>query len=196
MLHASFNRLLWAVHTKHTRTHIQNAHQWHAISHARVYFSLSSPSFLHTRFDGLLCKTLLWHYLIHYGLRLRYVLLYIATLTLSTSAGKSNTVSSPVSPFPIFEAVRFVKIRLDKKNLCQKKKLRGERFTDTPLCFESIHLDGERLVICSDRERERERDRDTQVNIVDLCAVRSTRSVNASDCLIVRAVATRDIRRA
>ena len=43
-------------------------------------------------------KRLLWHYVIHYGLRLRYILLYIATLTLSANADKVNMVSSPVFP--------------------------------------------------------------------------------------------------
>lgn len=87
MLYASFNRLLWAVHTEHTQTRTRariHAFISRAIEHA--------PSFV-SRFDTmrLLCKTL-WHYVIHYGLRLRYILLYIATLTLSTNADKANTL--------------------------------------------------------------------------------------------------------
>lgn len=38
MLYASFNRLLWAVHTKHTRTHVRNARR-HSRNHTRIYFS-------------------------------------------------------------------------------------------------------------------------------------------------------------
>lgn len=117
-LYASFNRLLWAVHMEHTRAHVQNARRHtrnhafisRAIEHARslslslslfhthtythtLSFSLSLSSVGST--VRLLCKTLLWHYVIHYGLRLRYILLYIATLTLSANADKVNTVSSP-----------------------------------------------------------------------------------------------------
>ena len=98
MLYASFNRLLWAVHTEHRQ----------ASTHARIHAFISrttehAPSFV-SRFDTirLLCKTL-WHYVIHYGLRLRYILLYIATLTLSTNADKVNipSFSSLVSYLPI-----------------------------------------------------------------------------------------------
>ena len=64
----------------------------HTYTHT-LSFSLSLSSVGST--VRLLCKTLLWHYVIHYGLRLRYILLYIATLTLSANADKVNTVSSP-----------------------------------------------------------------------------------------------------
>ena len=103
MLYASFNRLLWAVHTEHRQ----------ASTHARIHAFISrttehAPSFV-SRFDTirLLCKTL-WHYVIHYGLRLRYILLYIATLTLSTNADKANipSFSSLVSYLPILRVLK------------------------------------------------------------------------------------------
>lgn len=77
--------------------------------HARIYFSHLSSFISFTLSLSLslslshqsvrryvyYVKRLLWHYVIHYGLRLRYILLYIATLTLSANADKVNMVSSP-----------------------------------------------------------------------------------------------------
>lgn len=65
-----------------------------ARTYPRIYFSryrAHAAPFLSsvgsTLIYVLLCKTL-WHYVIHYGLRLRYILLYIATLTYRLERGQ------------------------------------------------------------------------------------------------------------
>ena len=155
MFYASFNRLLWAVHTRNTfvyartktvraDTHVKKKNMHAFISRIYLPSSLSlshslslslSLSHQSVRRYVYYVKRLLWHYVIHYGLRLRYILLYIATLTLSANADKVNMVSSP----GISDSNKSINRSLDKNSLLFKNsEAQKSRYKFDKICSEFI----------------------------------------------------------